>query len=163
MTEKVSLFATPVFVRRDAVARVKDPVEIADVIVSHALADVDYAHGGSFQQKSGLAEALALHQLREGFSRFLFDLAAEPAGIVVQSFRDLRQRACRIIVLNVAENPKEQPAVVLAGVGLQRFRAADKLKKQKPHGELVDASFVGLAICQCPDQVFDQVLNGKDL
>ena len=81
----------------------EDPVEIADIFISHGQGDVGYPLAGVGQQPGRLPQPPLLQKLRVGPARAALDLPAEPGHIAVEALGCLGQASAGVVVLQILQ------------------------------------------------------------
>ena len=96
-----------------------------------------------------------------GLARAILNFVAEPIKIVMQKICRIRERAVAVIFLNIAENFNNR--LVLSALVRELVSVVKKLHKEKSHSCLVDISLTPGVVYKCPNEVFNQILNGENV
>ena len=119
----------------------EDPVEVADVLITHRNGDIRNIPVCVTKQKCRLGKPLFLHQLCIGFPRLSLDLPGKPGGIIVQLLRQFCKAAVCVIRFHI---PQYLPDYCIPLViGTQGFRMTQKLHKEQRHGHLAHFPLAG--------------------
>lgn len=137
-------------------------MEVAQVAVAHRFPNFVHMEGGVFQKVGCLGQAFFLQQFPEGFPCPALDLPTEPIEVIVECIRDFCQTAGAVVLFDITKNLHSSG--FLCGTRYQPVRMVQQLHKKQSHGSLADAAAVRRSpFCQRPNEIFYQVLYGKDI
>ena len=155
---KKCLLLHPIVLWGLAVGICEDPVEVADVLITHRNGDIRNIPVCVTKQECCLGKPFFLNQLGIGFSRFPLDLPGKPGSIVMQLLRQFRKAAVCIIGFHIPQYlPNHRISLV---IGTQGFRMPQKLHKEQCHRHLAHFPLAESILNQDPQQVLQKILNG---
>ena len=124
----------------------ENAVEIAGVVIAYGCTDIGDGKAGTLQQKGCLVQPFDLEKLLVGPSQEPFDCAAEPGHLIAHDSGQICQLPVPVVFIDVAQHLENQLLAVGTGIGVNTVGVVHQVKKQKPHGHLVDAALVGLVV-----------------